>query len=170
MRNRRLERLRHARVVCNKNIAKLESQLAYQRSRREAIEVEMQAIAPDLQLPAPRRKPNTLFARGELPRMALTVLREAGEPLAVSVIARRVLQAKGDRPAPDLAAAHDARPDTGVLLCGWQARTGADGRGGEQGEAGVGLRPFVVANVSLFTFSSIQWIAYPLRLNGSIPI
>lgn len=95
MRNRRLERLRHARVVCNRNIAKLESQLAYQQSRRTAIEAEIQAIAPDLQLPAPRRKPNTLFARGELPRMALTVLREAGEPLAVSVIARRVLQAKG---------------------------------------------------------------------------
>ena len=95
MKNRRLERLRHARVVCNKTIAKLESQLAYQRSRRDVIEAEIQAIAPDLQLPASRRKLNTLVARGELPRMALTVLREAGVLLAESVNARRVLQANG---------------------------------------------------------------------------
>jgi hypothetical protein len=95
MRNRRLERLRHARRVCNENIAKLESRLAYQHGRREAIEAEIQSIAPDLQLPAPRRKPNAIFKRGEVPRLAFKVLREAGEPLAVSVIARRVLQAKG---------------------------------------------------------------------------
>lgn len=33
MRDRRLERLHHARVVCNENTAKLESRLAYQRRR-----------------------------------------------------------------------------------------------------------------------------------------
>jgi hypothetical protein len=81
--------------MCNEAIAKLESRLAYRSSRRDAIEAEIQFIAPELQLPQPRRKPNPIFKRGEIPRLALQVLRDAGEPLAVSVIARRVLQAKG---------------------------------------------------------------------------
>lgn len=38
---------------------------------------------------------NPIFKRGEVTRLALTVLREAGEPLAVSVIAVRILAAKG---------------------------------------------------------------------------
>jgi hypothetical protein len=95
MRNRRLERVRLARVRCNENIVRLESKLAYQRQRRDAIEAEIQSIASDLRLPVPNRRRNPIFARGEIPRLSLQVLREAGEPLAVSVIARRVLQAKG---------------------------------------------------------------------------
>ena len=61
MRSRRLERLCHARVICNETIAKLESRLACQRGRREEIEAEIQAIAPELRLPAPNRSPNPIF-------------------------------------------------------------------------------------------------------------
>jgi hypothetical protein len=99
MRDRRLERLRHARVVCNENIAKLEARLAYQCGRWDEIEAEIQAIAPRLRLPTPNRNPNPMFKRGDTPRLSLAVLREAAEPLAVSVIAWRVSRAKGiERP------------------------------------------------------------------------
>jgi hypothetical protein len=66
MRDRRLERLRHARVVCNENIAKLEARLAYQRGRRDELEAEIQAIAPELRLPAPNRNPSPIFKRGAI--------------------------------------------------------------------------------------------------------
>jgi hypothetical protein len=44
MGNRYLAQLRLARVRCNENIAKLESSLAFQRSRREAIEAAIQDL------------------------------------------------------------------------------------------------------------------------------
>jgi hypothetical protein len=101
MSNRYLATLRLARVRCNENIAKLESSLAFQRSRLEAIEAAIHDLEPELKLPAPTRTPNSVFKRGEVTRLTLTVMREAGEPLAASVIAARVLAAKGiDLPEP----------------------------------------------------------------------
>jgi hypothetical protein len=101
MGNRYLARLRLSRVRCNENIARLESMLAFQRSRREAIEQAIHDLEPELKLPAPTRKPNSIFKRGEVTRLTLTAMREAGEPLAASVIAGRVLAAKGiDLPEP----------------------------------------------------------------------
>jgi hypothetical protein len=52
-------------------------------------------LAPELELPPRFRKPNPVFARGELPRLALAILREAGEPLPIAAIAVRALKAKG---------------------------------------------------------------------------
>jgi hypothetical protein len=61
--------------------------LPFQRSRREAIEATIQDLEPELKLPAPNRKRNPVFVRNEITRLALDVLREAGDPLAVSEIA-----------------------------------------------------------------------------------
>jgi hypothetical protein len=46
-------------------------------------------LAPELPLPTRHRtyQPNPYFMRGELPRVALAILREAGEPLPIRVIA-----------------------------------------------------------------------------------
>jgi len=51
--------------------------LAFQRSRREAIEAAIQDLAPELQLPPPNRKPNPVFKRGEVTRLTLKVMRLA---------------------------------------------------------------------------------------------
>jgi len=95
MQNERLCRLRAARIAVHKNLARLEPEIARARARLAAIEAEMHAIEPQLWLQPRRYKPNPIFARGELPRLALAVLREAGEPLPIRVIAVRVLAAKG---------------------------------------------------------------------------
>jgi hypothetical protein len=52
-------------------------------------------LDPQLWLPPSRYKPNPVFARQELPRLTLTILREAREPLAVNDIARLALATKG---------------------------------------------------------------------------
>lgn len=57
MASHRLARLRRAGVICNKQIARLESLLAYQRATRDAIKAGIQAIAPEPWLPPPTRTP-----------------------------------------------------------------------------------------------------------------
>jgi hypothetical protein len=95
MPNPYLARLRLARVRCNENIVRLESSLALQRSRREAIEAAIHDLEPELRLPPPKLKPNPIFVHNEITRLALGVLRDAGEPLGVAEIAIRVLTVKG---------------------------------------------------------------------------
>jgi hypothetical protein len=46
-------------------------------------------------MPARTYQRNAMFARNELPRLALGVMRKAGEPLPVAVIVRKMLAAKG---------------------------------------------------------------------------
>ena len=55
----------------------------------------MMELDPQLWLPPRRYKPNPHFARNELPRIAMAVLREAAEPLATKVVALRALATKG---------------------------------------------------------------------------
>jgi hypothetical protein len=93
--NPHLARLRLARVRCNENIARLESSLVLQRNRREAIEAAIHDLEPELRLPPPKLRPNPIFVRNEIARLALGVLRDSGEPLGVAEIAIRVLVAKG---------------------------------------------------------------------------
>jgi hypothetical protein len=54
---------------------------------------------PELPLPIRHRtyKPSMYFDRGELPRVALAVLREAGAPPPICVIAAHALARKGCR-------------------------------------------------------------------------
>jgi hypothetical protein len=82
------------RRVCA-NLAKLEPLVAGYRAKLCVIEARMQTLDPQLWLPPRRYKPNPVFARQELPRLTLAVLREAREPLAVRDIARLALAAKG---------------------------------------------------------------------------
>jgi hypothetical protein len=53
-------------------------------------------MAPELPLPSRHRtyQPNPYFVRGELPRVALEILRQSGEPLPIRVIAARALARK----------------------------------------------------------------------------
>jgi len=75
--------------------------LDFQRSRREAIEAAIHDLEPELWIPPPTRRPNPVFKRGEIRRLALEVMREAGEPLAISALAVRVLASKGiELPSP----------------------------------------------------------------------
>jgi hypothetical protein len=69
--------------------------LARLRAKLVETEAAIQALAPELPLTARRHTPNPIFARGEMNRMALDVLRRAGEPLPIRVIAVRMLAAKG---------------------------------------------------------------------------
>lgn len=57
--------------------------------------MQIREIAPELELPPRFRKPNPVFARTELTRLALAILREADEPLPIAAIAVRALKAKG---------------------------------------------------------------------------
>ncbi len=133
MSNRYLARLRLARVRCNENISRLESMLAFQRSRREAIEAAIHDLQPELQLPAPNRKPNPIFKRGEITRLALQVMREAGEPLSVSVIAVRVLAAKGiDLPTPTIRKMTKSRLRAALLAFGKRGVVRTVGAGDER--------------------------------------
>lgn len=69
--------------------------VARYREKLDRINADIQAIAPELNLPPRRYKPNPYFARGELPRIALRVLRQASSPIAVRDIAVQALASKG---------------------------------------------------------------------------
>ncbi len=59
-------------------------------------EAAIHVVEPQLFLHPRRFKPNPYgFVRGEVPRLALAMLRNAGRPLAVADIAVRLLAAKG---------------------------------------------------------------------------
>ena len=90
-----LPNLRRARSRCHMQLKNAEALVAGYQAKLADLEARIQAIAPELQLPARHRSPNPIFGRGELPRLALSILREEGRPLPVSVIVRRLLAAKG---------------------------------------------------------------------------
>jgi len=90
-----LRNLRRVRVYTHKQIDRLQPQLDRLKARLAEVEAEIQAIAPELQLPPRRYKPNPIFARGDFTRTLYAVLRQAGEPLPMTVIAVRMLALKG---------------------------------------------------------------------------
>jgi hypothetical protein len=87
-----LKKLRAKRIRIHKQLDKLEPMVAGYRAKLAEVEAAIQAIAPELPLPARHRtyRANPYFVRGELPRVALAIMREAGEPLPVRVIAAPV--------------------------------------------------------------------------------
>lgn len=98
-----LTRLRRARSRCHFRLKQAEELAESYRVKLADLESRIQAIAPDLQLPVRFRRPNPHFARGELPRLVLRIMREAGEPLGVAQIAVRALAMKGEPlPGPTL--------------------------------------------------------------------
>jgi hypothetical protein len=86
-----LKKLRAKRIRTHRQLDKLEPLIAGYRAKLAEVEAAIQALAPELPLPTRHRtyQPNPYFARGELPRVALAVLREAGEPLPIRIIAAR---------------------------------------------------------------------------------
>ena len=98
-----LTKLRRARSRCHLQLKNSEALVAGYQAKLVDLEARIRAIAPELDLPRRFRNPNPIFARGEMTRVALTVLREAGEPLPIRVIAVRALALKGiDLPGPTL--------------------------------------------------------------------
>jgi hypothetical protein len=90
-----LTKLRRARSRCHLKLKQAEALVAGYQAKLTDLEARIRAIAPELELQGRFRKPNPIFARGELPRLALEVMREEGKPLPVAVIVRRMLAAKG---------------------------------------------------------------------------
>lgn len=95
MADTKLAKLRRARSRAHLALKQAEAQVAAYQAKLAALEARIQAIAPDLQLPVRFRERNPIFARGELPRLALGIMRDEGRPLPVAVITRRMLAAKG---------------------------------------------------------------------------
>ena len=100
MRDSDLTKLRRKRSRVHQALDRLEPPVADYRAKLAELEAAIQGLAPELQLHPRRYKPNPVFARGELPRLALAVMREAGEPIPTRLIAARVLALKGI-PLPD---------------------------------------------------------------------
>ena len=97
-----LKKLRAKRIRIHKALDKLEPMIAGYRAKLAEVEAAIQALAPELPLPTRHRtyQPNPYFVRGELPRIALAILREAKKPLPIRVIAAKALDRKGCR-TPD---------------------------------------------------------------------
>jgi hypothetical protein len=90
-----LARLRRKRARLHMQLNRLEPIVADYRAKLAATEAAIQRIAPELNLPPRHYRPNPYFNRGELPRLAMAIMREAAEPVSVRTIGIRALAAKG---------------------------------------------------------------------------
>ena len=90
-----ITKLRRARIRCHKSLKQAEAQVARLRAHLSEIEAAIYAIASEIDLPLRFRKPNPIFARGEMSRYVLDVLREAEKPLLMREIAAWMLERKG---------------------------------------------------------------------------
>jgi hypothetical protein len=90
---RSLANLRRARIRIHRQLDKLEPLVAGYYAKLAEVNAAILAIDPQRGC-----RPGRHFARGEVPRLALGVMREAGEPLPVAVIVRKMLAAKGVAP------------------------------------------------------------------------
>jgi hypothetical protein len=140
MRHPDLLRMRHERARLHLTIKQHETALAAAQDQLARLEAEMLEHGPWLFLPVRRRKPNPIFSHGDLTKMALTVLREAGEPLAIPVIAVRVLAMKGV-PLPDARAQRRTRQRLQAMFLRLERR-GLTVRVGNGNGARRGLRQY----------------------------
>lgn len=84
-------------------MAKLEPMVAGYHAKLTALEARIQEIAPELRLSPRFHRPDPIFARNEMRRIVLAIMREAAEPLSIGVIAIRALAQKGHTlPGPTL--------------------------------------------------------------------
>lgn len=97
MANTELINLPRARLRVHRQLAKLEPLVACYHEKLARIEAKIQATDPKLWSPPRRYRSTPYFARQELPRLALAILREAEEPLAIRDIAWRAVAEKGNR-------------------------------------------------------------------------
>lgn len=95
-----LGKLYRARLRAQRQIAKLEPQLEGYLAKLAEVEAKIVLLDGLLFLP-PRRRANPYFKPGELPRIALELMKEAGGPVSVRYLAGRALALKGcPYPAP----------------------------------------------------------------------
>ena len=90
-----LTKLRRARARVHHQITLLEPLLAGYQAKLTDLEARIHALAPELNLPPRRYKLNPHFARNELPRLVLAILRGADGPLSTREIAVKALASKG---------------------------------------------------------------------------
>lgn len=96
-------RLRRQRRRVVAQLRKLEPLVADYQAKLDRIDTRLRELDPELFIAPRHYKPNPVFARQELPRLAMAIMREAGEPLPVGVIAVRALARKGvTAPGPGL--------------------------------------------------------------------
>ena len=93
--SRALGNLRRKRQYAHKQLDRLEPAVARLKESLAETKTKIAAVAPELNLPPRRYKPNPNFARGELPRLFREIVREADLALSMAEIARRVLALKG---------------------------------------------------------------------------
>jgi hypothetical protein len=94
MKDTDVTKLRRARSRAHFALKRAETLVQDYRVKLVDLEARIQAIAPELQLPARPRKPNPIFKRGELARLALTMLRTSDRPLAIREMALGAVAAK----------------------------------------------------------------------------
>ena len=88
-------KLRRQRRRIHAQLAKLEPLIEGYRAKLAQVEARILELDPQLWLPPRRYQPNAIFARKKLPRLALEIMREAGEPLPVALIVSRALAMEG---------------------------------------------------------------------------
>jgi hypothetical protein len=110
-----LSNLRRAQSRCHVRLKQAEELAQSYRDKLADLEARIRAIAPELELPPRHRRRNPIFARGELPRLARTFLREAERPLSVDAMAIRALAAKGIK-LPDRVLRRRTRLDLQAVL------------------------------------------------------
>jgi hypothetical protein len=76
MRDSDITKLRRKRARINAQIRKLEPLLAHYYEALWQVEQAIKSIAPELDLPVRKRAPHPYFARRELPRLIMDILRE----------------------------------------------------------------------------------------------
>jgi hypothetical protein len=115
-----LAKLYRARLRAQRQIAKLEPQLEGYRSKLADIEAKIIKLDGLLFLP-PKRWANPYFKPGELPRIALRLMREANAPVSVRWLAGRALALKGCHyPGPGVMKATRRRLSS--MLTAWGKR------------------------------------------------
>lgn len=105
---RALRNLREKRRYLHRQLDRWEPLLARLRANLAETEAAILAVAPHLRLPPRRYAPNPYFARGELPRLMLRIMREADRPVSVREVAAAALATKGIA-EPDRDAMHLTR-------------------------------------------------------------
>jgi hypothetical protein len=81
----------------------LEPLVADYQAKLARVDAKIQELDPQLWMPPRHYRPNPVFARGELPRIAMSIMREEAAPLATITIAMRALAQKGvTQPGPGL--------------------------------------------------------------------
>ena len=95
MRDNDITKLRRKRARIHAQLRKLEPLIAHQYEELWQVERAIQAVAPELDLPPRKREPHPYFARRELARLVMDIMREASGPMPVRAIAARALAMKG---------------------------------------------------------------------------